>query len=183
MSDFGIGTFLGQFIGTAVAEGQPEPSDPIAPAPGDERSGPLAEPLPPSTDPGEDPLNYPPTGRQVENHPIPLIGTVPFGGIILAAGCLVSPDGNLAVQTIGDNGGQTRPGVLGIYLASAGDIYLFPDAVPGTAWVGNRPTLSGAVIPVSLFLPVRRLNIGTTAVTSATGVTWLLIGSDLGAST
>lgn len=195
MSDAFFTPLVDGIFGKAVAEGMPEPSDPIAPTQNDgdggegERSGRWPDPLPASTDPARDPLNYPPTGPQVENTPTPIIGTVPFGGVVIAAGEIVGPvstDPADLVVTVGDNG-NARPGVLGLYLVPAANIVA---AVPRILTDGDgfgslsrgAPLFTSVQLPV--YLPLRRATIlmPRSSDSNPAQLGWFVIASNIGQS-
>lgn len=137
----------------AVAAGQND-QNPQSPLPTDERSGPWATPLAPDTDPARDPLNAEPVGNQVANRPAPIIGTIPFGGVVVQTGQIVD------LATIGDNS-HTRLGVLGILLTGgdSASAELLPDGA-GYGYLGAGLSLGDVLAGSRLvWLPVRSATI------------------------
>jgi hypothetical protein len=199
MSDI-FGSMFPNMLGEAVKHGQAEaeaegglaPTTEPAPAsayPQDERGGPFAERLPAETDPAPDELRGSLAAEQVHNRPIPLMGAVPFAGVITDAGQATGSSTESTVITIGDNG-HNRPAVLGIYLmisyvvgaTTAQPIMIYP-AGRGRSSLNLGARLPVQGVPIPIFLPIRSCDIVIEAQATPSTISWLVIGSDLGPST
>lgn len=110
--------------------------------------------------------------------PVPLIGAIPYGGIVQSAGAFQvgGPAAALVVPraVLLGSPGEPRPQVTGILLWSAevtaGLFEMVADAQKDQVAAGFVLPIGGAVLPPPLWLPVRRLLIrGTAALAAATG--------------
>jgi hypothetical protein len=193
-------SIFGNMLGGAVHHGQAQAEEegglapvtepaPVSPSPQDERGGPFAERLPASTDPAPDELRGSLSAEQVTNRPIPLIGSVPFAGVIMDAGQATGSATEATVITIGDNG-HGRPAVLGIYLmisyvvgATTAQPIMIYAAGKGRSSLNLGARLPVQGVPIPIFLPIRSCDIVIEAQASPSTISWLVIGSDLGPST
>lgn len=117
------------------------------------------------TDAGGEPPQPAPSTPPLTITPTPLIGAIPFGGIVQAAGAVDLGDGTTAPRYVNlGAGGIPKPTTIGVFLhtiAAAGTFELMGDQLGDAPGVGFALPI-GAALP-ALWLPLRRITVRNVA--------------------